>query len=446
MDLAMLTASVENQLTLIKGIRTAEQATRDAVSNTGIEQVVKDLFPGVSDDFIKGNRNFPNVLQRGANRYVSAVTRAELNWEWAGEGDAPDVRTPAELLAGPGRDLLQAATVDALCCGKYAFFPYRDEYGRVQISALSGFLFPIFSSGNSTVVEALLQITATMVKGKPNYTVHRYSPGMLEIFSDLEDWTKYATVTPQKWPQSHAKDRLPVAFRITGRDANRQPEGLAATALPAFLDYVKARVLMAFVSELGSFEERVFYSDELYTLAKDNPNHPLLKASTAVGPRKGKFLPSGDKYERLESIDLTGYQDRAREAAENVDAALNIPPTSAGADLAGVALQELRENYTETSTALTNSLADGLTEAVALAAAMNPSPVDANWRVTLKPRFTQDTDKERAHIREDFKATLLPKSAALSGLQGLGVTYVTDEMVQLAEAEEALDTPVVTGG
>lgn len=442
MDLNMIQASVQAALDQIAATRNAEIQVRDAVSGLGLDALAKELFPGVKDDFLQSNRNFPNVLQRGVNRYVQAVTRAELNWEWTGQGDPPDKRTPRELLEGPGRDLLQAATADALATGKMAFFPYRDDRGRVRITALSGFLWPIFEEGNSTVVEALLQINSGMVGGKLRYEVRRYTPGLLEVFSNLEDWKKYATATPATFPQPHALDRLPVAFRIVGRDARRLPEGLAATAMPAFMDYIKARMLMSFVTELGGFEERAFYSDELFKLAKENPNHPLVKANTAVGPRKGRFLPSGDKYERLAPVQLEGFRTRAREAADDVDAALNIPPNAAGANLSGIAIQEMREGYTETTTSLTNTLGDALTEACDLAGSMTPSPIDRGWDITLSPRFTQDVAGERESIRKDFTSGLLRKSAALSGLQGLGVTYVTDDLVKDAQAEEELEAPI----
>lgn len=446
MDLDMIQAATENALKVIAATRDVEQETRDAISNLGIEKLAKQLFPGVDDEFIKSNRHFPNVLQRGANRYVSAVTRATLNWEWTGTGNPPEARSPAALLAGPGRDLLQAATVDALATGKFAFFPYRDDAGRVQVSVLSGFLWPIFTTGNSTVVEALLQITQSLQDGKVRFEVRRYSPGLLEVFSNLEDWKKYATSPKEEFPQPHASDRLPVVLRITGRDANRQPEGIAATALPAFYDYVKARMLMSFVSELGSFEERVYTSDEVFRLAKDTPDHPVIKLLMNVGPRKAKFLPTGDKYDRLKPVDLAGYQERAREASESVDAAMSVPPQAARAEMSGLALQEIRESYTEMVSAFCNSEADALTEVCALVAALDPATLQPGWQVTLQPRFTQDSGAERTAIREDFKADLLPRSAALSGLQGLGVTYVTDDMVAAAEAAEEAERAILPGG
>lgn len=442
MELALIQANIQAALNEIVATRNAEMRVRDVMSGLSIEQLAKELFPGIKDDFIQSNRHFPNVLQKGVNRYVQAVTRAELNWEWAGQGEPKLDRSPAILLQGPGRDLLQAGTVDALATGKVAYFPYRDDQNRVKITVLSGFLFPIFEEGNSTVVEALLQINSGMVEGKLRYEVRRYTPGLLEVFSNLEDWKKYATARAVTFPQPHALDRLPVAFRIAGRDARRQPEGLAATAMPAFMDYMKARMLMSFVTELGGFEERAFYSDELFKLAKEDPNHPLLKANVAVGPRRGRFLPSGDKYERLDPVALEGFRARAVEAADNVDAALGIPPNMAGANLSGIAIQEMREGYTETIAALTNTHADALTEACDLAARMNPTPVDPGWKVTLAPRFTQDVNAERQAIRQDFSSGLLKKSAALSGLQGLGISYVTDALIEDAQAEEELVQPI----
>jgi|GEM_PF-6772907 len=445
MDLAMTVQLVKNQLAAITAVRDAENATRDAVSGDGLNSIVKRLFPGVQDDFLAANADFPNHLQKGVSRYVMALTRGELNWEWTEDGDAPTDGTPAALLGAAARDILQSITVDALCTGKIALFPYLDEAGELQLSVPSGFLWPVFKAGNSNVIEAVLQVTPyTSSDGKPRFEVRRFTPGLLEVFSNLEKWEEYATSSArEEFPQRHASGRLPLAFSIANRDAKRLPEGLAQAAMPAFMAYVKARVMLNFIAELGGFEERVVKSNKLFEIARKNPQDPMLAAMRQVGPRKIRLVSSEDTYERLAPVGLKEYQAQERQAVADLRDAMNIPDTD-GADLAGVALQEKREAYTETVGSLAALIADALTDALALAAALKPGMVRPGWRVTLTPRFTQDVQAERTFIVDAFSKGALPSSAALSGLQSLGATYVTDDMVARAAEREAGDvTPTV---
>ena len=446
MDMAILQALVKNQLAQIALARTNEVTTRNAISGDGLDTLIGNLFPGVQGEMLDSNKNVTNHLQAGVNRYTRALTRGELNWEWEGDGEAPPIGDPGVLLTGPGRDLVQSLVVDALVSGKVAVFPYIDLQGRLRLSCLNGFLWPIFEEGNSNHVEALLQITASMVDGKTVFQVRRFSPGMLDVFSGLEDWQTYATQTPVQYPQNHAPDRLPVAFRIAGRDANRNPEGLAQAAMPSFLRYLKASVLLAFIAHRGGFEERVVHSDKLFDLALTDPRNKMLQDMVKVGPNKVRLGGSGDKYDRLPPVPLADYSKAERDAKADLRDALNMPDTD-GSDLSGDALAEKREAYTETTDALAALMADAFTEAHELASLLSPATVKAGWKVTLSPKFSRDMVAERKDIREDYKSGILPKSAALSGLQGLGVSYVTDEQIQLAqEAEGAANVPTLNGG
>lgn len=443
MDIDILNQLVKAGLAGVTDARDSERETREAISGAGVPRFVKELFPGVDDAFVNSNKFTDNPLKSAVRRYVSAQLRGELSWEWDGAGDPPSEGTPSQLLA-KARDLLQAASLDALATGKIAFFPSIVD-GRLQLAVLSGFLWPIFRAGDATTVDALVQVTSTMQGGKTRYEVRRYSDGLLEVWTDLEDWLKFTDKAPSNsFVQAHATGRLPVAFRVVYRDVNRHPEGLVQAAMPAFMAFLKAAVLTNFISELGGFEERVFKSDALFELAEKNANHPLLKVNQAVGPRAAKFLKSSDEYQRLKPVELGGYDARERSAREALKESLGIPDTS-GANLTGVSLQEKREAYVENVDTLANTLADALTEAADLAAALDPNVVRPGWRVTLTPHFTQDVEAERKFALDAFSKGALPQSAALSAFQSLGASYVTDAMIERAEAIEDMDAPLPRG-
>jgi hypothetical protein len=445
MDTAMLTALVQGQLAIIAGIRQSETDARNAISGRGIDLMIQELFPGVDLALLTANRDLPNHLQQGTARYVRALTRGTLNWEWEGKNTPPTTGDPGALLNARGRDLVQDATTDGLVSGKFAFFPFIGQDGQLRVATLTGFLWPIYADGDVSEVLAVLQVTAGMVAGKIRYQVRRYSPGLLEVYSNLEDWRKYATFPAQAFPQPHAPDRLPIAFRIVGRDANRDPEGIAQTALPAFRRYVKYAVLVGYLATRGGFEERVVKSDALFNLAKTDPRHPLAQDLKKVTPNIVRLMDSSGTYERLDPVKLAEYRDQEAVARADVRDALNMPDTGGG-DPSGEALAEKRENYSESVQSIASSEAEALTEVHALCAQLRPAEYRAGWRVTVTPRFTRDVQSERMAIREDVKTGVLPRSAGLSGLQALGVSYVTNDHITQALSAEALDTsPVVPG-
>ncbi len=444
MDSTQLTALIGSQLPQIAATWQEEAEARQAIGGQGIEAMVGMLFPGVDAALLKSNKDMPNYLQQGVTRYVRAMTRGELNWEWEGNGSEPlTSMSPAAILNAQGRDLVQDATTDTVVTGKFAFFPFIDSAGHLRFTTLSGYLHPIFEPGDASQVVAVLQIVVGKVADKTLYTVRRYSPGLLEVYSGLEDWQKYASAVPQTFEQKHALDRLPLAFRVVGRDADRNPEGIAQTALPAYRRYVKFAVLLAFIATRGGFEERLVKSDFYTQLAKENPNHPLIKELRKIGPNVIRLLDSGASYERLDPVILKEYRDQEAAARSDVRDAMNMPDT--GGDLSGEALAEKREAYTESVESAASSIADALTDAYGLASALRPNELRPGYRITLEPRFTRDVQAERKLLLEEYKAGL-PRSAWLSSLQSLGVSQITQAHVDAALAEEEALAPPHTGG
>ena len=353
-------------------------------------------------------------------------------------GQPPTAGSPEGWLKEQSRDLVQSLVIDALVSGKFALFPNIDSDGKVRVTALSGFLWPIFVQGDSNDIAGLLQVTSYYVDAKLVYDVRRYSDGLLEVFRRLDDWQAYAIAVPQNFPQPHTLDRLPVALRIAGRDANRNPQGLVQTAMPAYLAYLKAAILVNFLAHRGGFEERVVKSDALFQLAKSDPKNALVTDLKKVGVNNVRLLDSGGDYLRLAPVQLADYQKQAHDARADVHYALNIPDLD-GTRLSGDALVEKRESYSETVNSLAALIAQALTEAHLMMVALQPTVYKPGWRVALTPHFARDTASERLALREDFKAGILPEEAALSGLQSLGVSYVTEDMVKAAQDKAAAD-------
>ncbi|GGO24803.1 hypothetical protein [Deinococcus humi] len=434
MDTITLTALIKDDLAAMALAWQAETETREAASREGITAIANELFPGVDQMLLKSNKDVTNYLQQAVSRYLRALKRGELNWEWEGEGSEPDPKvSPGAYLNLRGRDLVQDATTDALVSGKLAFFPYLTADGRIRVTTLSGFLWPIYAPGDVSEVAALVQITAATRGDKKVYEVRRYSPGLLEVYSGLEDWREYAARTPERFETPAIAGRLPVAFRIVGRGLDRRPEGLAQTALPSFRRYVKFAVLLSFLATRGGFEERLVKSDKLFQLAEENPRHPLVQELKKVGVNLVRLLDAGASYERLDPVALGEYREQEAVARTDVQNAMNVPDTAGS--VSGDALSEKRESNTETVESLASSLGDALTEANELAAALRPAELRPGYRVTLEPRFTRDTQAERKMLLEEYKAGL-PRSAWLSGLQSLGVSQVTQAHIDAALAEE----------
>lgn len=435
MNLAMQTALIQGQMAQIAGLRLAEMEARNVISGDGLDVMIQSLFPKVDSELLGANKDVVNHLAEGAGRYVRAMSRGVLNWEWDGESDPPSI-TPQVWLGARSSDLLQDVTIDALVSGKFALLPRISEAGQLRANALGGFLWPLYEAGDSSELVALLQVLPLRRDGKILYQVRRYSAGLIEIFDGLEDWQKFATASAQQFPQPHCPDRPPVIFGVAGRTAHREPIGLVQAALPAFRRYVKAAVLLSFIAHRGGFEERVVKSDQVFQLAKDKPSHAMLKELKKVGPNSLRVMDSGGSYERLDPVALAEYREQERDAKADARAALLMPDID-GASLSGEALAEKRDAYTETCESMAALIADALTECHSLLSALRPAEVRAGWRVTLKPRFVRDTQAERVQIREDYKAGL-PKSAWLSGLQSLGVEWVTDQHVEDAQNEESI--------
>ncbi|AFZ67564.1 hypothetical protein [Deinococcus peraridilitoris] len=441
MDLDQAIMAMKANLTHIRLNREDELNARNAVSGVGIEQLITELFPGTSVDFARANGHFSNELRKTVRKISNNVRNAKLQWDHADETESERDDSALTLLLRGAQQLTEDASIDALTSGKFAFFPYRDEPGGpVRISVLTGFLHPITDPGNITNVLGLLKVESYQQHGHTFYTVWRFTPALLEEWTGLDDWQKYNDRPPNtSYPQKHAPDRLPVAFRVFTRDAKREPEGLAQAAMPAFKEFVKASVALNAAAERGAFGEHKFLSDWMVDALSgpDGAEKELAKQNLNIGPRQGKVLRSTDDYERLNPIDLSPLETRVANARRALKEELSSYDIS-GRESSGLQLAEGRNAETQLTTSLCDLLADALTEAITLAAGMD-SAIGDGWQATLKPQFAVDIQAERQFLL-DAKAQGLPTGTWLRLLQSTGVA-ISDDEIEKAETQDDQPPP-----
>ena len=214
MDLEQAITAMKADLAAIAAARQDELDARNATSGEDLERLILDLFPGVSSDFIAANGHFSNELRKAISKIVTNARNAKLQWQQDSETELNDA--PLQTLLKGAQQLIEDAATDALCAGKLAFFPYRDEPGGpVRIAVLTGFLHALTDPGNVTQTLGVLQVTTYKTAGRTKFEVRRFTPGLLEVFRDLDDWQKYTDATPEPYPQPHATGRLPVAVSYT---------------------------------------------------------------------------------------------------------------------------------------------------------------------------------------------------------------------------------------
>lgn len=438
-DLAM----TANDIAYAAEAQRREIEARDVLSNRLTPQLTL-LFPQAPTEFLPSNGHFSNELARGAGEIADAVAAASINWTTDSEDDAG-----VEKLFTP--ELVRLLAVDALVTAKLALFPRITDDGTLEVEALTGYLHPQFSPTNALRVEAVLQVLPVATDQGTRYEVRRYSAGLLEIYPPQEVWTDYGLQEPQPYPQAHARDRLPLAFMVARRDAHRQPYGLVAECLPAFRRYAKTAVNRNAVQENAGWPERVVKSDTYRDLLLGRLNGILkgvadaaLNALKKVGPRQLKVLGTNDEYIVQDGVDLAPHM-----AAETADkqALLDLlrSPDLSGGNLSGVALAERQTKARALITGLCDLIAAAVSDACALAAALPQTNVPDDLRASLTPRWATDNAQRITEVKDLYSAALIPKSVGLQELQVAGFNSISDELIQQAFDEEALDlTPDLT--
>lgn len=429
------------EMARIKSVRNVEAEARDVLSGHVAAQV-QHLFPKAPAEFLAANGDFANELARGAGEIADAVSGAAINWT------GPTDDTGVERLFT--KQLVRLLAVEALATGKVALFPRINEDGAFEVEALAGFVHPIMSPTNALRVEALLQVLPTWQDGKRVFEVRRYSPGLLEVFPAVADWTAFNAGTPAQYPQPHAAGRLPVAFAIVRRDAHREPFGLVAECLSAFRRFVKTAVNRNAVQEIAGYPERVVKSDKYLNLALEaarlnQPEHPAVTGLKDIGPRKLKLIGTSDSYEVQSGADLQPHLDAEERDRQALLDLLRSPDLSGG-NVSDAALNTRMVKYRTLITDTCGAIAEIVTDALKLAAALQNSGIPDGITASLTPQWPTDTQARASSAGDLFSKSGIPRSVLYRELQNAGWSSITDEMIDREEALERGDVLPDLGG
>lgn len=434
-------ALLKAEMARIKAVRDVELEARDVLSGHLSGQLAL-LFPKAPAEFLASNGHFANELARGAGEIADAVSAAQINWT----GPTQDAGVDGVFT----KALVRLLAVEALVTGKIALFPRINEVGQFEVEALAGYLHPVLSPTNALSLEAVLQVLPVWQDGKTVFEVRRYSPGMLEVFPPVSDWSNYADGRPEEYPQTHAAGRLPLAFAIVRRDAHRQPFGLVAECLSAFRRYAKTAVNRNAVQEIAGWPERVVKSDQYLQLYMESvrlgqAEHPAITGLKDIGPRKLKLIATDDTYEVQEGVDPGPHIQ-----AEGIDkqALLDLlrSPDLTGGNATGVALAERQTKSRALVTDLCDAIAALVTDACDLAAGLTGSQVPEGIEASLSPRWAADSMARATAAGELFAKAGIPRSVLYMELQSAGWKSITDAMIEAEQARERGDLVPDLGG
>lgn len=429
----------ENELINAKSTMLREAEARTILSSdlTGI--IVETLYKGADSERVERNQNVANELARGAGEILDAISAASINWSTKSEDD-DDVTREFD------KELVRLMASDGLISGKMALFP-RLEDGRLRLEALSGYLHPVFASGNALEIQALIQfLPVTDAQGNSKVQAHLYQEGVIYVYPPADTLTDALKGAPETYPQPHAKG-LPVAFKIIRRDANRLPSGLISECVPAFLRFLRTAINRNSVQELAGFPERVVKSDTVLSwLESGHPEHkglehPGISEIKKLAPLQMKLIGTGDDY-----LVTTGADPAPHLLAEEADkqALLDMlrSPDLSGGNLSGVALAERQSKSRSLITDVCSFVAELVTAAFQIASGLPGVSVPEDLIASLTPRFETDRATRIAELATLFQIGALPKSVIYTELQNLGFGGVDDAMIEAAQQSEKTELSV----
>lgn len=435
----------KNEVYFIQALRDYEMSVRRA-ANGDIRDIIDQLIPGTSGAWKDRNSDVANHFVSMIDKIRDAITTGGLSWDYGDEQDAIDEEL--ERVLRTRADMTGDIVTDIMVGGRFALFPYLSERTRViEISVLSGWCYFVLNQSNSNIIDAVVQVTTVMETTRIQYVVRVYSDNLLEIYPAMDDWTKWPWSKPvQTYPLPYAKG-LPVIPVIVRRGTDRIPKGLATDALTAFRRYLKDAITYNAAAEMYGRPETLVASDHYLMEAQSSPNSQLIKNLREKGPAALKIIGSEDRYENLPPIDLTALEKKQLTSLEDLASALKVPSVGYQ-NLSGTALQEMRTSFTQTVNSYANAIANGLRDALQLAAKIPGSKIPAKIDLSLKPQFSQDIEGERTSVVTAFDKGIIYRSQALLMLQQLGLTGITDASINDEMDVEAKDyeTRLANGG
>jgi hypothetical protein len=390
------------------------------------------LSTGAWGQWLDRNRHGLNPFRRGIERLVAPLTTAELQWEgdtnedgWTDadrEKALPAIRK-LESLIGP-------LALDLALKGKAGVLPWIQE-GKPRVSLLSGFLFPVWNPFDVTELARLL--TFQTVKGRNDrdeYLVWELEPGLVTIYEGVTEAINYQKGSKTEHPQGHARDRLPVAFAVLQRDANRAAEGYGEGALPALKQYRQRLLQLNAAFELVGMPQRVvtgMEGDETGSVSKFQPFSVIYLSD----PNAKLDYPFPNHLDALQSA--------CAEAAVQVGRMLHAPEPSQGAGESGESRMVAQEELVHAASTLGNTVADLLSDASELMAALGM--LKGRLDFSLSPEFSSQRNAAQQNLVAFFEKGLLSKYEALTKLQVLGVDVSQAELDLALEERDRQKTP-----
>ena len=205
---------------------------------------------------------FPNEYRRAVQRVVTPVTRAEP--QYSGDEDWSDAeKEAAKPVLERLHDLRQLLALKLALHGDAAIFPWIDEAGKLRLTPLLGFTFPVWDDMEVTKLEALLCFQRYQASSGVEFLVWEFSEGVMRRWENVRTLTAYNTQgTMLEELQPHAANRFPIAFHALTRDPAGGVTGIGAQGLSAHRRYAQRAIQENASYERAGHPQRVAYDVE----------------------------------------------------------------------------------------------------------------------------------------------------------------------------------------
>lgn len=424
----------KNEVHLLTEMRNYEILVRE-VANGDINGLIDQLIPNTSTTWKQRNSDTTNHFAAFLDKIRDAITTGEISWDYQGQSDAVDDEIERFLRART--DMVGDMVMDILIGGRFVLFPYMSERTKqIELSVLSGWCYFMVDPDNSNLIEAVVQVKTGYDGSQLKYFVNVYTRNKLTVYPALTDWTKWTVAPPsQEFDLTYA-DGLPCIPVVVRRGADRIPQGIATMALPGFKRYLKDAITYNAASEMYGRPETLVASDFYLREAQDAPESKLIKNLREKGPAALKIINQEDRYENLPPVDLSPLQQKQDNALSDLANSLKVP-NIASRELSGLALQEIRTSFTHTVNSYADAISQAMKQAVEIASRIKGSKLPTGVSIDLKPQFSQDIAQERDTVISAYDKGAINRSQALTMLQQLGMSGITDEAINDEIAIEA---------
>jgi hypothetical protein len=375
-------------------------------------------------DWLRRNTKSINPFKRAISRLIDPLKRAEL--QWAGDEDwSEEAKEQYKPLLARVQALKEDLALAIALHGRAGVFPWIHEGGKLKITALTQFIYPIPDEFEPNSWDAVIMFQQYKAQTDLTYMVWEFRAGMMNLWQ-APTLTEYATRgQAQQYPQPHAQDRLPLAFGVLQRTPDGSTEGVGEAGISAYQKFMQ-RVLQENASyERAGHPQRVARGVNGSDSVDSFRAYDVLKISQ----------PTGDVINLDASGALEQLSRARRDAADDVAFAVSAPEVSDGAGESGEARITSLEELVTTSHTIGNVVAKLLSDTTELLAAMGELPNALEF--SLAPEFEAKRTAEQQSVMNLFERGLISRYQSLLELEKLGLSI---DPVELEIALEERDT------